>query len=400
MKCKIVIFIALGLCLGGATACHHDHEHNHEHEHEHHHHHDHEHHHDEDEHEHEVPANCVRFTEEQSGIVDFATEEVKLERCGQVIQTTAQVTSAAGDEQVAAARASGVVRFAGNNIVEGASVKKGQRLFTIESSGMADGNMTVRYQEAAANYQAAKSEYERKSELAKDRIVSKAELERSRAAYESAKAAYDNLKGNFSPSGSVVNAPMSGYVKTVNVRNGGYVEAGQAVVTVSQNKDLYLRAELSPRYYATLKNIKTANIELPNGGGVCSLEELKGAFVSYGKASDGNNPLIPVTFRIQNCGDLIAGSFVKIYIISESDEEQIAVANDGIVEEMGNNFVFVQVEPELYEKRLVTLGGNDGKRTVVTKGLKAGERVVTKGATMVKLAQGAGALDPHAGHVH
>ena len=67
---------------------------------------------------------------------------------------------------------------------------------------------------------------------------------------------------------------------------------------------------------------------------------------------------------------------------------------------MGNTFVFVEVEPELYEKRLVTLGGNDGKRTVVTSGLKAGERVVTKGATMVKLAQGAGALDPHAGHVH
>lgn len=392
---KIVISIVLGLCLGGTTACHHEHHHEHEH------HHDHEHHHhDEEDHHHDVPANSVKFTEKQSSIIDFATAVVSKEKFGRVIKTTAQVVSAAGDEQVAASRASGIVRFAGGDIVEGASVKKGQRLFTIESSGMADGNMNVRYQEAAANYQAAKAEYERKAELAKDRIVSQAELERSRAAYEGAKAAYDNLKGNFSPSGAVVCAPMSGYIKSIGVQNGGYVEAGQAVVTISQNKDLYLRAELSPRYYASLRNIKTANIELPDGGGVYTLEELKGAFVNYGKASDSQNPLIPVTFRIQNCGNLIAGSFVKLYIVSEAEEEVIAVDNGGIVEEMGNNFVFVKIAPELFEKRMVTLGGTDGKRTVVTSGLKEGEIVVTKGAMMVKMAQGASALDPHAGHVH
>ena len=392
---KIVISIVLGLCLGGTTACHHEHHHEHEH------HHDHEHHHhDEEDHHHDVPANSVKFTEKQSSIINFATAVVSKEKFGRVIKTTAQVVSAAGDEQVAASRASGIVRFAGGDIVEGASVKKGQRLFTIESSGMADGNMNVRYQEAAANYQAAKAEYERKAELAKDRIVSQAELERSRAAYEGAKAAYDNLKGNFSPSGAVVCAPMSGYIKNIGVQNGGYVEAGQAVVTISQNKDLYLRAELSPRYYASLRNIKTANIELPDGGGVYTLEELKGAFVNYGKASDSQNPLIPVTFRIQNCGNLIAGSFVKLYIVSEAEEEVIAVDNGGIVEEMGNNFVFVKIAPELFEKRMVTLGGTDGKRTVVTSGLKEGEIVVTKGAMMVKMAQGASALDPHAGHVH
>lgn len=388
---KIVISIVLGLCLGCTTACHHEHHHDHEHDH---------HHHDESDQHHDVPANSVKFTEEQSSIIDFATAEVSKEKFGRVIKTTAQVVSAAGDEQVAASRASGIVRFAEGDIVEGASVKKGQRLFTIESSGMADGNMNVRYQEAAANYQAAKAEYERKAELAKDRIVSQAELERSRAAYEGAKAAYDNLKGNFSPSGAVVCAPMSGYIKNIGVQNGGYVEAGQAVVTISQNKDLYLRAELSPRYYASLRNIKTANIELPDGGGVYTLEELKGAFVNYGKASDSQNPLIPVTFRIQNCGNLIAGSFVKLYIVSEAEEEVIAVDNGGIVEEMGNNFVFVKIAPELFEKRMVTLGGTDGKRTVVTSGLKEGEIVVTKGAMMVKMAQGASALDPHAGHVH
>ena len=347
----------------------------------------------------EAKANTVKFTKEQSWACDFATAVVHPSAAGRVIEATAQVVSSTGDEQVAASRAAGVVRFAGNDIVEGATVSKGQRLFSIESSGLADGNMAVRYSEAEAAYTLAKSEYERKEDLAKKGVVSRAELERSRAAYTTARAAYDNLKGNFTPSGVVVTAPMSGYVKSVNVKNGDYVSAGQPVVTISQNKELFLRADLSPRYYSSLSHIKTANIELADGS-VCSLEELHGSLVNYGKGSSQGSPLIPVTFRLRNTSNLVAGCFVKIYIVCEADTEVLAVENSGIVEEMGNHFVFVQLTPEQFEKRLVTLGGSDGLKTVVTSGLQSGERVVVKGATMVKLAQGAAALDPHAGHVH
>ena len=74
--------------------------------------------------------------------------------------------------------------------------------------------------------------------------------------------------------------------------------------------------------------------------------------------------------------------------------------NEAIVEEMGSYFLFVKVHEGEYEKRLVTLGSTDGLRTEVTSGLQAGEVVVAKGASMVRLAQNSAALDPHAGHVH
>lgn len=400
---QIFLVFMVSLALGVATGCHHhhDHEHNHEHEHgaNHSHAHDEEHNHDEHEHHHNIPANCVKFTQEQRDAVDFAVGEVKSEKFGCVIKASAQVVSSSGDEQVVVSRASGVVRFAGSDVVEGAVVKKGQRLFSIESSGLADGNMSVLYQEAESDYNVAKSEYERKRDLSERGIVSQADLEKSRAAYERTKIAYDNLKRNFSPVGSVVTAPMSGYVKNINVQNGGYVESGQAVVTISQNKDLYLRAELSPRYYTSLRYIKGANVEMPDGC-VYSLEELNGSFVSYGKSTDAGNALIPVTFRVRNRESLIAGNFVRIYIITEETQEAIVIDNSGLVEEMGNMFVFVQVATDIYEKRFVSIGGSDGRRTVVTSGLNPGETVVTKGAYWVKLAQGAAALDPHAGHVH
>lgn len=358
-------------------------------------------HHHEHAHEHaEPPANSVVFTKEQSWKIDFATEEVTPAHFGSIIRTSAQVMPSQGDEREASAKASGIVVFSNPNLVEGASVSAGQRLFTIESSGMADNNMGVKFQEAAANYRAAQSEYERKQQLAADKIVSQSDLERSRLAYETAKATYDNLKGNFSQSGAVVTAPISGYVKSIQVRNGAFVEAGQPVVTVSQNRDLFIRAEVPSRYYSQLKHIVDATFKLSNSSNVYSVEALGGHLVSYGKAMEADNPLVPVTFSVRNTVDLIAGNFVTLYIRTTSDSEVLTVTNTGIVEEMGSCFVFVQVTPELFEKRMVTLGSTDGVRTEVTEGLKAGERVVSKGATMVKLAQGAGALDPHAGHVH
>jgi hypothetical protein len=92
--------------------------------------------------------------------------------------------------------------------------------------------------------------------------------------------------------------------------------------------------------------------------------------------------------------------FVDLYIKTQSDNPMLTVANGALIEEMGNFFVFVQLTPELFEKREIQKGATDGYRTAVLGGLKAGERVVAKGAVLVKLAQASGALDPHAGHVH
>ena len=70
------------------------------------------------------------------------------------------------------------------------------------------------------------------------------------------------------------------------------------------------------------------------------------------------------------------------------------------VEEMGAFFVFVQITPELFEKRPVKKGATDGFRTQIIEGISENERIVSKGAVLVKLAQAAGALDIHSGHVH
>ena len=73
-----------------------------------------------------------------------------------------------------------------------------------------------------------------------------------------------------------------------------------------------------------------------------------------------------------------------------------------LVEEMGNYFVYVRSEEndECFEKVQVVTGASDGVNTEIKAGLKGEETVVSRGAIFLKLAQTAGGLDPHAGHVH
>ena len=344
-------------------------------------------------------SNGVSFTKEQSWKVDFATAEARCEPFGQVIRTVAQIVPSQGDERIISAKTNGTVYF-DVNITEGQSVASGQTLLTIDGSATADNNLAVRYAQAESEYNRAKAEYDRKTELAKEHIVSQGDLLQAKTDFANAEVNFNHLKRNFSAGKERVGAPIGGFVTRVWVQNGQFVESGQPLLVVSQNRNLLLKAEVPPRYYHLLPHITTANIRELYNNRTYTLDQLDGRFLSYGKTTDIDHPLISVLFQIKNQAGLLAGSFVEMYIKTQTQAQAVTIPSGSIFEEMGNYFVFVQLTPELFEKRTVTTGVTDGMFIEIKAGVAAGERVVSKGAILVKLAQSSGALDPHAGHVH
>ena len=388
-----LLMCALALLWG----CHHEHEADH-----HHHHeaeeHDHHHHHEADEHEghHHEPGTIV-MSDEQCAALGITADTARLEPFWHSVRATAQVLPSPQDERQVAASIGGMVMLA-DGIVEGSTVADGQTLLTIESGNMADGNMAVRYREATARYERAKAEYERKLSLAKDQIVSRSDLEQSLSEYEAAKAEYDNLKNNFGSDGIRVKAPMGGYITALYARNGSFAASGETLLTITRGGDLYLRAEVPSRYWRELSR-GVSSIVIAAGGRTF---ELPARTTAIGHAVSTNNPLLPITLRVQRSAataTLLQGTFVTAWLRT-SQQEAISIPNDGITEEMGQTFVFVQTSPHHYIKRPVTLGATDGIRTEIQSGINQGECIVTSGATLLRLAQSATALDPHAGHIH
>ena len=395
-----------------SESCTHDHNHDHDHDHDHDHNHDHTtHDHNHEGHDHSVNSqqstanshnhgdDAITFPVDQQKKIDFEVVEVVTEPLYQVIRTSAQIVPSQEGEKILTATTSGIVSFENKDLVQGLDVKAGQILFSIDNDEMADGSLAVRRQEIEAEYEKAKTEYERKQALAEDKIISESELLDAKTEYLKAQKYYDNMLQNYPEGKTLHRASITGAISEILVPNNSYVEAGQAIMTLAQNDKLYLRADVQSKYYPVLKDIKTANVRT-NDGIVYTINELGGRLLSYGKTTDINNPLIPVTFEIKNNGNLIPGSFVEIFITAESNKMGVMLPNSAIVEEMGIYCVFVQTCVDSFEKRIITKGVTDGSKTQILKGVTAGERVVSKGAVNVKLAQGSAALDPHAGHVH
>lgn len=343
--------------------------------------------------------NAITFTKEQSWKVDFATDNPIIESFGQVIKTTAHVQSANTDETVLTAKTDGVVIFRGNNLTEGTEVSKGKSLLSISGDAFVDNNPQVQLNEAKNNFEKTEADYLRKKELAKDKIVSEKALLESKNEFENASIIYENLKKNFGKEGQNVVSPKAGFIKHIYVTNRQYVEAGAPLISVSQNKNLFLKADVQQKYLNALPYVTTANIHATQNK-VYTLEELNGKIVSFGKNVSDENYMIPLTLQIENKEGIVPGSFLQVFLKTQTNTEALTIANSALIEEQGNYFVMVQLTPESFEKREVKVGNSDGLKTEILGGIKQSERIVSRGAVLVKLASVSNSIDPHAGHVH
>jgi len=381
------------------TAHHHDHEgHNHAeegHDHASEDHNIHNHNHAAEGHEHGNNPDEIILAPEKAKAAGVVSKVIQPKPFRQVIKASGEVQAAQGNESVIVANVSGVVSFQ-RSVTEGMQVGKGATLMSISASQLQDGDPAER---ARIAYEVAKAEYDRASRLVESQIVSQKEFNSIREKYENARIAYEALVKNQTKSGVAVTAPIGGYIKNLLVKEGDYVAVGQPLATVTQNNRLFLRADVSERYYKYLNNITSANFKTPYDNHVYELDALNGRLLSYGKAAGSGSYYVPVTFSFDNKGDMIPGSFVEIYLLSKTMEDVIVLPEEALTEEQGLYFIYIQKCEESYKKQEVKLGASNGVEVQILEGLHAGDRVVVKGAYHVKLASASNAFPAHS-HEH
>ena len=354
-----------------------------------------------EQHDHEAEAkghgssNEIVLTPDKAKAAGIEVGEAQKAVFHQVIKTSGQVLAAQGDERVAVAPVAGVVSFS-HKVTEGMAVGQGTPLLVLSSGHLAEGDPV---QKARVAYEVAQREYERMEALVADKIVSEKDFAQARQAYENARISYEAVAKNHTPAGQTVVAPAAGYVKSLLVKEGDYVSVGQPLVSITQNRRLFLRADVSEKYYKELAHITSAHFQTPYDDTTYDLQELNGRLLSYGKASGDGSYYIPVTFEFDNKGGVVPGSFVEIYLLTRPVEGVITLPVSALTEEQGSFFVYKQLDEECYEKQLVSLGANDGERVAILEGVQAGDRIVTRGAYQVKLASASNAIPAHT-HEH
>jgi len=325
----------------------------------------------------------IHFSKAQAEAVGLAIETVLPSTFRQVVKTSGQILSSQGDETTISATANGLVSFLNRSIAPGTTIRAGETVVSVSAQNLPEGDPVAK---AKIAYETVRKDFLRAENLVKEQIISVKDFEQVRLRYETAKTEYEAQASNYRAGSVNVTSPIGGYVKNIYVNQGDFVSVGQPIATVSQNKRLQLRAEVSENYFRCIRAIQSAHFKTAYDDTLYKLTDLNGQLVSYGKASDSHSFFIPVIFEFDNVVDIIPGSFAEIYLLALPQENVLSVPVSAITEEQGLYFLYLQLDEEGYKKQEVTLGQSDGSRIQVLTGLKQGDKVVTKGVYQVKLA--------------
>jgi membrane fusion protein, heavy metal efflux system len=341
---------------------------------------------------------AISFLKEQAWKMEFQTQTVLEQEIWEMISTSGVWQVAPSDYTTLVATASGRIAFNSDNLTEGSRVKKGQVLMTVSSAGLSQANLGAEIQNARAAFEQARSEWERKQQLYESRIIPKAEWEQVEQRYQVARTNYETLRAGYSAGGKQVIVPFDGYVKSVSVGNGAFVEQGAALLTVTSHQTSLLEARVSPSYAAKLANIQDVWYQ-PREGEWSSLRQTGGTLVSVGKEVERGKPLLSVFARVNEPVAMPEGSFTEVQLAVGTPLKAPVIPASALLEDYGTYSVIVQLSGERFERRPVTPGRRNGSDVAIKKGLSAGEIVVSKGAYGVKMAAMAGQAPGH-GHGH
>lgn len=343
------------------------------------------------ENEHRHSPDDIILEPEKAKAAGVETSVVKRGPFQDVIQTSGSLLAASCDETTIVATVSGVVNHA-RHISEGMAIGRGTTIYHISSDKLQDGDPARR---ARIEYLAAKREYDRSLPLVKENIISEKDFAAISTAYETARLAYEAISKNASAKGVAIVSPVSGYMKSCMVKDGDYVEMGTPLMVVTKNQHFYLRAEVPMRYYSSLSKITSAKFRTQYSDTVINLSSVNGKLMSSGKSAVSTSSYVPVTFQLDNRGDIVPGSYAEVFLIVGERRDVVSVPTSALTEEQGVYYIYIHEGGHTYHKQEVRLGATDGEYTEITSGLEGGESVVTKGAINVKLAATSNAIPAH-----
>lgn len=266
---------------------------------------------------------------------------------------------------------------------------------------------------AEAAYKSAKADYDYQNNISVNREVqqARAEVETSRVEVTHLRNSLRALgagepKGGHSAEHSTSTiallAPVSGRVTERMVNAGAGVEAGKPIFTISNISTLWAIANVPEAQVGQLRQGMRAEVR----SAALGTEAIVGRIAYIDPLLNEETRSARVRVEIQNPQErLKVGMFVEVYFealaYADGNAKQLAVTipETAVQRIEDRSVVFLPKEGEEghFEIREVELGGVVGGFQRVISGLKAGERVVTKGSFTLKTQKMKGEMGEH-GH--
>jgi RND family efflux transporter MFP subunit len=213
------------------------------------------------------------------------------------------------------------------------------------------------------------------------------------AQYEASSAADGN------PGGAklfALRAPISGVIVLADAAPGANVKGGETLFKIVDLDTVYVSAIVPEAELPQVRRLSGAEMEIPGIEQPRRLHRL----VSVGRVVDTASRTFPVIYEVDNRDRRIAiNQAVNVRLLTETTSVAPVVAESAVIDDGGRPVIFVQLSGEAFARRPVKLGIREGGFVQVLEGAWPGERVVTKGAHLIRLSAMSSQVPAH-GHVH
>ncbi|HLN21814.1 MAG TPA: efflux RND transporter periplasmic adaptor subunit [Bacteroidales bacterium] len=311
------------------------------------------------------------------------------------IKTGGRIMVDSKDIVIITAKTSGIVSMVNDYLFPGVKIGKGDIMFTISGSQLAEGNTELTLRQVKADLDEASANYERAKKLIADKIITEENFLSVKNNYDKLLNEYENLSSTSGSNGNVVSSPGAGYIKELFVVEGQKVEPGQELASIVSEHNLVLRADISPDKLSIIPSVESANFTVGYSKRLYKISEMNGRKISHGKSTGESSFYVPVYFRMDFMPELIDGTFAEVYLIGKEAVNAITVPDDALLEEYGKLFVYVADDDGEFLKRYVETGNGDGEKTMIISGLEEGEKIVSSGAYHIKISQTSTAVPSH-----
>jgi len=198
----------------------------------------------------------------------------------------------------------------------------------------------------------------------------------------------------------VVRAPWAGRVAAVSVSPGQTVEAGAPLGRLVKVRPLWIVVALRPEAAARVQSTpKSLFLKRPGPQAPLEIAAKDLRLVSRSPEVDPRTASVNVILEVdRSASELPLGSAVEAELVLSGQKRGIVVPLSALLDDSGTTVAYVQLEGESFARQEVRVLSRLGNEALVD-GLKAGERLVTRGAGAVRRSSLLSAGAPE-GHVH
>ena len=274
---------------------------------------------------------------------------------------------------------------------DGAMVRKGDLLFTLDSRAIEAQVKQIEGQLAGAkaNLEQAERDVRRYTELVAKAATPVVNLDNARtqtniwrAAVDSNTAQLENLQVQLSY--CTIRAPISGRASMAMVKEGNFVRQADLtpLATIIQIAPIYVTFPLPQGYLPDLRNAlqnQTATITAVIPG---DSRRASGQVTMIENSMDAPTGTVPVRATMPNADDLLwPGTLVTVQLTFR-EEEAVVVPSTAVQVSQTGSYVFV-IKDDVASIRPVQVARVLGSESVLAGGLDGGETVVTNGQLLL-----------------